>query len=157
MVINFNIVINARRDLYNMKRSLTIVSILLMICVISFFTIRYSKKSFNDLLKTKESNVTKIFMRNGLNGSYVETTDKNKIKKMINLVSERYYKKSFNQNFRSGYSYYYDFYSGNKQILRITGSGNNVDINDTYYDVSKPISTKSLANWFNSLPIKAYK
>lgn len=50
-----------------------------------------------------------------------------------------------------------DFYSGKKQILRITGSGNNVDINDTYYDVSKPISNKSLTNWFNSLPIKAYK
>lgn len=140
-----------------MKRLLTIVSIILMICVISFLTIQYSKKNFNDLLKTNESNITKIFMRNGSNGSYVETTDKNKIKEMINLVSGRYYKKSFNQSFRSGYSYYYDFYSGNKQILRITGSGDNVNINDTYYNVSKPISTKSLTNWFNSLPIKTYK
>lgn len=140
-----------------MKKSLTIVSILLIVCVISFFTIGYSKKSFNDLLKTKESNITKILMRNGNNGSYIETTDKNKIKEMITLVSGRYYKKSFNQSSRSGYSYYYDFYSGNKQILRITGSGDNVKINESYYDVSKPISTKSLVNWFNSLPIKAYK
>lgn len=128
-----------------------------MICVISFLTMGYSKKSFNDLLKTKESNVTKIFMRKGLNGSYVETTDKNKIKEAINLVSGRYYKKSRDQASRSGYDYYYDFYSGNKQILRITGSGDNVEINDTYYDVSKPISSKAIANWFNSLPIKAYK
>lgn len=117
----------------------------------------YSKKSFNDLLKTKESNITKISMRNGNNGSYVETTDKNKIKEMINLVSGRYYKKSYDQSSRSGYSYYYDFYSGNKQILRITGSEDNVDINDTYYNVSKPISTKSLDNWFNSLPRDTYK
>lgn len=134
-----------------------IVSILLILCIISFFTMGYSKKSFNDLLKTKESNITKISMRNGNNGSYVETTDKNKIKEMINLVSGRYYKKSYDQSSRSGYSYYYDFYSGNKQILRITGSEDNVDINDTYYNVSKPISTKSLDNWFNSLPRDTYK
>lgn len=141
----------------NKKRLLMIVSIILIICIISFLTIQYSKKSFNDLLKTNESNITKIFIRNVNNGNYVETTDKNKIKEMINLVSRRYYKKSYDQRFRSGYSYYYDFYSGNKQILRITGSGDNVKINESYYDVSKPISTKSLVNWFNSLPINAYK
>lgn len=146
-----------------MKRLLTIISVLLIICITSFFTIQhskemqYSKKSFKNLLKTNESNITKVFMRDGRNGNYVETTDKNKIKEIINLVSGKYYKKSSDQRLRCGYSYYYDFYSGSKQILRITGSGNNVDINGTYYDVSKSISYESLTNWFNSLPIKAYK
>lgn len=34
-------------------------------------------------------------MRSGNNGSYVETTDKKKIKEIINLVNNRYYTKAF--------------------------------------------------------------
>jgi hypothetical protein len=125
--------------------------------VISFYLIhyfQYSPKSFDDLLGTNEANITKVFMRNGNNGSSVETDDKEKIKEIINLVNYRYYNKSLNQAPRVGYSYFYDFYSGDKRIIRITGSGDNVEINSTYYNVSEAISVDSLTKWFNSIPIK---
>lgn len=58
---------------------------------------------------------------------------------------------------RSGYCYYYDFYSNKKLLIRLTGAGNNVAINDTYYNVSKSISLNGLGKWFKSLPIKPFK
>ncbi|MBL4935078.1 DUF5301 domain-containing protein [Clostridium sp. YIM B02515] len=137
-----------------------LIPALLLIGIISFCLIRYygySPKSFDDLLGADEANITKVLMRNGNNGSYVETTDKEKIKELINLVNDRYYKKSSNQEPRSGYSYYYDFYSGDKHTMTITGNGDNVDVNGTYYDVSSSISVDSLTNWFNSLPVHALK
>jgi hypothetical protein len=137
-----------------------VVPALLIIGIISFFLIRsyvYSPKSFDDLLGTNEVNITKVLMRNGSNGSYVETADNEKIKELINLVNHIHYRRSSNQTPRGGYSYYYDFYSGYKRVLRITGSGYNINVNGTYYDVSKFISVSSLDNWFNSLPVQSFK
>lgn len=79
----------------NKKLLKILIPIILMICIISFFTIQYSKKCFDDLIKNNEANITKVFMRSGSNGSYVETTDKKKIKEIINLVNNRYYTKAF--------------------------------------------------------------
>jgi nitrogen regulatory protein PII-like uncharacterized protein len=138
----------------------TVIPALLLIGIISFCLIRYygySPKSFDDLLGADETNITKVLMRNGNNGSYVETTDKEKIKELINSVNDRYYKKSSNQEPRVGYSYYYNFYSGDKHTITITGNGEKVDVNGTYYDVSRSISIDSLTNWFNSLPVHAPK
>jgi hypothetical protein len=133
------------------------IPMFLLICIISFYIFQYSPKSLNDLLGTNKVNITKVFMKNGNNGSYVETTDKEKIKELTNLLNDRYYKKALNQESRVGYSYFYDFYKADKWIIRITGSGNNVEVNNVYYNVSKSIPTTSLANWFNSLPINDYK
>lgn len=41
--------------------------------------------------------------------------------------------------------------------MRITGYGYKIDVNGTYYDVSKSISIDSFNKWFNSLPINEYK
>jgi hypothetical protein len=142
------------------KLSKIVIPALLIIGIISFCLIRYyvySTKSFDDILGVDEGNITKVLMRSGSNGSYVETADKEKIKELINLVNDIDYKKSSNQTPRGGYSYYYDFYSGDKRVLRITGSGYNINVNGTYYDVSKFISVSSLTNWFNSLPVQAFK
>lgn len=140
----------------NKKRlRIAIPVLLLFLTILSVY--QYSKKSFDNLLGTNETNITKVFMRSGVNGDYVETEDKEKIKEIISLLNDRYYKKSFNQSLRTGYSYFYDFYSGNKHLIRRTGSENNVEVNSTYYNVSKPISTKSLTDWFNSLPVHPFK
>jgi len=123
----------------------------LIICVITFLLLQYPRKSFDNLLGTNETNITKVFMRNGGNGYGVETNNKDKIKELVNLLNNRHYIKAINQKPRTGYSYFYEFYSGDKMILRITGSGNNVNINGTYYKVDKEISLDLLNNWFNSL------
>ena len=129
-------------------------AILLLISTILFLVIQYHYKSFDSVLGANGINVTKVDMRNGNTGGYVSTTDKDKIKELVNLVDNRYYRKSFmHLNQMSGFTFYYDFYVGDKQILRISGDGNNVQLNNTHYHVSKSISNKLLTNWFNSLPI----
>ncbi len=139
------------------KKLLWIVIPLILIVAISvllFIQINYPKKTFSELLGTDEARVTKVLMRKGFDMSSVETTDKGKIKELINILNDKYYRKSFNQELISGYTYFYDFYSGDKAILRITGSGNTVCVNDTYCNVSKEISLDLLNNWFNSLSPK---
>ena len=127
------------------------VSVILLICVLVFIQLQYPRKTFDDLLGVDEAKITKVLMRSGFDMSSVETTDKDKIKELINILDNRYYRKSFKQELISGYTYYYDFYSGNTVILRITGSGNNVCVNTTYCNVSKEISLHLLDIWFKSL------
>ncbi len=127
------------------------VPVILLICVLVFIQLQYPRKTFDDLLGVDEAKITKVLMRKGFDMSSVETTDKDKIKELINILDNRYYRKSFKQELISGYTYYYDFYSGNTVILRITGSGNNVCVNTTYCNVSKEISLHLLDIWFNSL------
>jgi hypothetical protein len=128
--------------------------LIVAISVLLFIQIKYPKKTFSELLGTDEANITKVLMRKGFDMSSVETTDKTKIKELINLLNDRYYRKVFKQELGTGYTYFYDFYLGDKVILRITGSGNYVYISDIRYDVSKEISLDSLNKWFNSIPPK---
>lgn len=93
-------------------------------------------------------------MLNGNSGRSVSTTDKKKIKELINMVNKRYYGKSIVQlHIMSGYTYYYDFYEGDKVVLRISGCGNIVELNKDYYIVNRSINNDSLTSWYNSLPI----
>lgn len=141
----------------NKKLFKVLVPMFIVLLIILFYQIQYSRKSFEDFLGTNEANITKILMRNGSDGSYVETSDKEHMKILINMLNDRYYKKSLNQEDRNGYSYYYDFYLQDKRIIRITGDGDNVNINNTYYNVSKQISLDSLTNWYNSLSVNDYQ
>ena len=127
------------------------VPVILLICALVFIQVQYPRKTFDDLLGVDEAKITKVLMRKGFDMSSVETTDKDKIKELINILDNRYYRKSFKQELISGYTYYYDFYSGNTVILRITGSGNNVCVNTTYCNVSKEIPLHLLDIWFKSL------
>lgn len=124
---------------------------LLFICIILFVANQFKNKSFDELLGTKEENITKVVMVNGEDGRFASTKDKKKIKELINLLNNKHYSKSINQISRDGYSFWYDFYAGNEVIARITGDGSNVKINKSYYHVSKEISLDLLNEWFNSL------
>ncbi|OPX45553.1 hypothetical protein CLHUN_09320 [Ruminiclostridium hungatei] len=145
------------------KKILWVVIPLLLIAAISvllFFQIKYPKKTFSELLGTDEANITKVLMRKGFDMSSVETTDKAKIKELINMLNDRYYKKSFNQDPRTGYIYGYIFYSGNNKALTMVCSGNNIYIDNkektgaVYYNAVKEISIDWSDNWFNSLSDK---
>jgi len=139
----------------NKKVVKRVVPIILILCVIFYCFIQYSKKSFKELIGMDELNITKVSMVNGSTGNKVETNDKVKIQELVNLLDNRDYQRSFEQGARTGYSYYYEFYIGDKNALRISGSGNNVQINSTYFHVSKEISADSLSKWFDSFPIKS--
>ena len=130
------------------------VSVILLICVLVFIQLQYPRKTFDDLLGVDEAKITKVLMRSGVTGKGVETSDSDKIKELISILDNRYYRKAFNQELRTGYMYYYDFYSEDKVILRITGSGTAVIIKDIRYNVSKEISLHLLDIWFNSLSRK---
>jgi len=145
------------------NKLLWIVIPLLLIAAISvllFIQIKYPKKTFSELLGTDEANVTKVLMRKGFDMSSVETTDKGKIKEIINMLNDRYYKKSLNQDPRTGYIYAYTFYSGNNETLTMVCSGNNIHIYNkentrgAYYNAVKEIPIDWSDNWFNSLADK---
>ncbi|MBC8060151.1 MAG: hypothetical protein H7Y18_05745 [Clostridiaceae bacterium] len=130
---------------------------LFIICIILFVVIQYHYKSFRTVLGTNEYNITKVGMQNGNSGGYVSTTDKEKIKELFNLVNKRYYGKSIIQlHMTTGYSYYFDFYVGDKVALRMLGSGNLIELNNKYYIVTKSVDNDSLTSWFNSLPVSYY-
>ena len=92
--------------------------------------------------------------------SSVETTDKAKIKELINVLNNRYYKKSFNQDLGTGYTYAYIIYSGNNKSLTMVCSGNRIHIYNqdktgaAYYNASKEIPIDWSDKWFNSLSDK---
>ncbi len=140
------------------RRLMVIVPLILLLSVtivIAYLHIEENKKlsDFNYLLNSGSSNVSKVFMREGLFLNSVSTTDKAKIHELVQLVNNRHYTKSANQEVRAGYAYACDFYVGNTRYLTIVVSEKNVEINRTYYDVYKPISTDELTKWFNSLPV----
>ena len=148
--------------LYCEKKVLIVVIVALMLIgVISFFLIKhfeYSPKSFESLLGTNEANITKVLLGNADYGDVAETNDKEKIKEIINLINNRNYTKS-NQEYITGCIYYCDFYSGDefKVRVRLSGDGDNVKVNYTYYNVSKSISSALLTNWFDSLLVQNNK
>jgi hypothetical protein len=125
---------------------------LLITLIIAFIWYQYSEKSFKSLLGIDEGNITKVFMKDGSNGNFIETSDTGKIKELINLLNNRCYKKALDQAPRVGYTYYYNFYSEDRIVMGITGSGDNVVVNRTYYNVNKEISTEALKSWFDSQP-----
>jgi hypothetical protein len=135
-----------------MKKLIILTLILLFISIIVIFTRLYPIKRFTNFIGTNEHNITKVSMKPGYSMKLVSTTDKVKIKELFDLLDNRFYMKSINQPFIVGYSYFYDFYVGKKLVLRITGDGNRVQMNNTYYYVSKKISFDLLSDWYNSLP-----
>lgn len=143
----------------NLNSLKIVFTILLFICIVSSLVLRdyIIPKRFDDLLGTNDKNITKVFMRDGSNGNSVSTNDRVKIEELLAVLNNLLYRKSFNQQRRTGYSYFYEFYIGNKAVLRITGSGKNVDINGIYYELNQAISKNELREWFNSLPIEASK
>ena len=131
------------------------IPVILLICVLVFIQLQYPRKTFDDLLGVDEAKITKVLMRSGVTGKGVETSDSDKIKELISILDNRYYRKAFNQELWTGYMYYYDFYSGDEVILRITGSGNAVIIKNIKYNINKEISLHLLDIWFKSLSGKS--
>jgi hypothetical protein len=137
------------------KRKFVIIATLILLLGIAFIigSPYVIGNSFNDLLKTNSSNITKVFMRKGMSYDCVSTTDKVKIQEIVQLLGSRRYTKALNQETRYGYTYSYEIYVENEKAITIVGSGDNVEINGTYYDVDKQISTDGLTKWFDSLPV----
>ncbi len=140
------------------NKQLKIILLILLFIFVNLFSLsslfQSHTKNFNDMLGTNETNITRILTRNENTGQYFSTTNKDKIKELINLLNNRNYSKSFNRLTVTGISYYYEFFAGDKEILRITGDSDNVNINGTCYNITKEMSVKLLHNWSNSLPNK---
>jgi hypothetical protein len=138
-----------------------ILPIVLLICIVSFILNQYPVKSFNGLLGNDETKITKVFMTDGMPGHQVYTNDKGKIRELINLLSHRYYIKSFDQRAGVGGSYALTFYIGDNKVIMIDIIHDyNVDLfadkknpSGVRYTISKNISINSLDKWYKSLPI----
>jgi hypothetical protein len=137
------------------KSLIIVLAILFFVCIISFLIVRNRTipKSFEDLLGTNDTKISNILLGNGNSGTNVTTNDKTKIKELITLVNNRYYRRSDDQRKMVGYNYFYTFYVGNKDVLTITYTGTKVYINRVWYEVNKEISSDKITDWFNSLTI----
>lgn len=142
-----------------MKKTLlyVIIPVLLILAVVfTYFFAQYPKKSFSELLGTDQANITKVTLINCDAGMTVETYNKDKIKELINLLSERSYRKEFIPYW--GITHYICYlYSDTKEVIRISILEPNIEINNIYYNVKKEIDTDLLKKWFNSLPAKPIK
>ncbi|MDI6617722.1 MAG: hypothetical protein QME45_03465 [Clostridiales bacterium] len=136
------------------KPKLLITSVIAVLFITFLFARPYIfGKSFEDLAGTSSKNITEVFMRSGMNGDSVATTDKAKINEIVDLVDNRHYTKSKDQEPKTGYNYFYDFYVGDKKVLTITNAGSRIKANTTYCNVDKPIPLDGIKKWFNSLPV----
>jgi hypothetical protein len=133
-----------------------VLPVLLMIGVIvTYYMVQCPKKSFDDLLGTDEANITKVVMGYGpLPQEKRETLNKDKIKELTGLLNKRSYARQVIQEMWVGSPPSLDFYLGSKSTFRMSFYGNDIEINDTYYSVSKDIDSASLIRWFKSLPVK---
>lgn len=175
LLVEYNIFTFVDKELISLKakKKLVIIPIsLLLLCAAVFAGyIHYINNNyidFNSLLNNHSNMITKVYMERGLFADNVSTTNKSKIQEIIKLVNNRSYTKAANQEYRAGFTFFYDFYVGNTKAIRITGSGSNIaicgsnvrvngsnaGINGTYYNVDKPISVSALTKWFHSLPAK---
>ena len=112
------------------------------------------KKNFEDLTKIDKNNITKVFIRDGMTGDSIVINDNTQIHAAIKILDNVNYSKSLNQEIRSGYSYFADFYSGENKLARITLYGNNsIEVNESMYDMDRVISNYVLKIIFNSFTV----
>lgn len=138
-----------------MKKRTMIAGLVFFVCVMSFLLIRGSMntKTFDDFIGKQNPYISKIVMFNGSNGKMVSTMDKNKIQKLVKLLKNRSYHKASDQQLRTGFSYSYKFYVGNKEVLDICDLGGMVNVYGTYYN-STIVPNDGIKNFYNSLIIK---
>ena len=130
-----------------LQKAILVVLLIFIIDATTNIMEQYICKRFEELLGIKETNITKVFMRNGWNGHAVETTDKEKIIELVSFYKDRTYRKELKKKLGSGFIYFCDFYSEDVWILRISENGDNISFNSSDYNVSKEISTDSIINW----------
>ncbi len=107
-------------------------------------------KKFSDFIDNNEQKISRVEMIDGSNGKTVVSTDKEKIKELINLLNNERYKKSSDQHEIVGYSFAVTFYVDNKNVLQIISTGDRVNVNGVYYNVTTGKLDK-LGKWYKSL------
>ncbi|MDK2827030.1 MAG: hypothetical protein PWQ44_2210, partial [Methanolobus sp.] len=74
---------------------------------------------------------------NGMNGDSFTLDDKDRTTKLISQLDQYSLEKMDNQEPRTGYRYYMDFYSGTEKVSRITIVGEDmVNVDNVYYHVN---------------------
>ena len=129
--------------------SLFAAVVIILICIICILLV-FSKKSFKDLADTDHNELTKVVVTSGSDGSHVEFIDADKIKELVSVFESCEYRKVFFREKSTGYSFYFDFYSGNEVVLRITGTGSAIKVDDKDYKVVGEIDTDRIRALFNS-------
>lgn len=134
------------------KFLIAVAGVVFFVCVITFLFIKSSMntKTFDDFIGNTNPDISKITMMDGGTGRSVFTTDKSKIKELLTILNNTQYRRASNQEGRSGFSYSYNFYVGDKLIMGMWDTGYMVNIYDTYYETTiEP--RDGIKNWYNSI------
>ena len=133
------------------NKSLLIIGIGVLALVIIYLISNNMKyKRFSDFISNNEQKISRVEMIDGSTGKTIVTNDKAKIQELITLLNNQSYKKSQDQHEIVGYSFGITFYADNKSVLQITSTGDRVNVNGVYYDVTTGNLDK-LGKWYESL------
>lgn len=117
-----------------------------ILCMIIFTALSYSgcvseqsQDKRLELTEIDEYTITKVYIRNGMNGELAITNDSVKIEELIEQLDSYSLEKMENQEPLIGYRYFIDFYSDSNKISRITIVGpKTIEIDGIYYNVTNP-------------------
>lgn len=106
-----------------------------------------------ELTDIDKHTITKVSIRNGMNGELTTTNDRLKIEELIDQLDRYPLKIKENQESVVGYRYSIDFFSDSNKISRITIVGpNKINADGIYYDViDSPIDLEAIDELVDSM------
>ncbi|MEL4306078.1 hypothetical protein [Methanococcoides sp. LMO-2] len=118
----------------------------LILCLILFTTVSYSgclseqhQDKRPELTDIDQHKITKIYIRNGMNGELTITDDSIKIEELIEQLDSYSLEEKDNQENIYGYHCYIDLYKDSNKISRVTIVGSKtIEIDGIYYNVTNP-------------------
>jgi len=132
-----------------------------ILCLILCSTVIYSGcvsnqtegKRVTELTDMDRHMISKVSVRNGLNGELSTTDDRVKITGLINHLDRYSLEKMDNQETLGGYRYTIDFYTGSNKISRIVIVDSKImQVDEVYYDVIDfPIELETIDEHVDSL------
>lgn len=140
--------------MFNNKKILVFIFVILSLLTISFFVFKYSEhKGFKTFLATFNNNlakVNKIKIIDGNNGENYEVYDQNSIEIILNAFMQAEYKKNTNKEIATGFTYSITFYSEtNEEAFSCPITKGSIYANNTSYIIKDAFS--GLIEYINAL------
>jgi hypothetical protein len=116
-----------------------LLCLVLMVLFLGACSVPEKAYHFSDITEVKEEEVSRVEMRDGSTGELRTVVQREDIEALFNILKTLEYTRQTPQNQTTGYTYYADFYSGDNRLLRITFSGERVQVDNTNYLINREI------------------
>lgn len=114
-----------------------------------FFPSLHEKDTGHKVTNVSYENITRISIKNGLNGDSIEVENKSIINNLIDCISDYSFTKKAEQEDLNGYLYSIDFFNEDSRISRIIIVDNEtINIDGVYYNSKSSQIDKYVNNLF---------